>query len=189
MLSHDTHIFVVHCQFIFVCFVLQSVQVGGPASEASLRENHLITNINGESIQGLQHVDVVRLILRGGETCQLSVTDLSNTTIRVGSKRKTVGSRVLSRKLRSRSRNSSTEDSGRSSGPRKSKIYKLRKPSIRRTSSLKRASRKSVVNQSGYENLKHHDEPGGSTAPAAASPPSPNSQASRPGKCLYLFRR
>lgn len=157
------------------------MEVGGAAAAASLSENHLITHINGESIQGLQHVDVVRLILRGGETCQLTVTDLSNTTIRLGTKRKTVGSRVLSRKLRSRSRNSSTEDAGRSTS-RRSKIYKLRKPSIRRTSSLKKAGRKSVVTPPTICDKHHEVDACSNAASTATSPPSPNSQASRPGK-------
>lgn len=122
-------------------------------------------------------MDIVTLIIRGGETCQLAVTDLSNTTIRLGSKRKHVGSRVLSRKLRARSRNNSSEDSGRCSGVRKSKIYRLRKPSIRRSSSLKRANRKSIVNQSSSNN---EDPGGGNNGSATTSPPSPNSQASRP---------
>ena len=86
-----------------------------------LKENDLITRVNNEAIQGYQHVDVVQLILRSGETVKLNVTDMERTSIRTGSRRKTVGNRVQSRKLRhqnsGRSRNSSVEDGrGSSSG-------------------------------------------------------------------------
>lgn len=153
-----------------------------------MKERDLVTHVNGEPIQGLQHVDVIRLISQT-ETVRLSVMDLSNTSIRTGSKRKTLGSRVLARKLRSRSRNSSTEDSGRiSSNSKKSALYKkLRKTSLRRSSSLKRASHKSGVHMPGasYENRRGGLEEA-STSPSS-SPNQANSHMPRPGK-RFQFR-
>jgi len=161
--------------------LIEKVNRNGPAFEAGLKERDLVTHVNGEPIQGLQHVDVIRLISQT-ETVRLSVMDLSNTSIRTGSKRKTLGSRVLARKLRSRSRNSSTEDSGRiSSNSKKSALYKkLRKTSLRRSSSLKRASHKSGVHMPGasYENRRGGLEEA-STSPSS-SPNQANSHMPRP---------
>lgn len=58
-----------HCSAIS-CFILtysllpQHVEAGGPAQEAGLREGDLITEVNGESVQGLVHTEVVELILK-----------------------------------------------------------------------------------------------------------------------------
>lgn len=42
--------------------LLQSVDMGGPAWEAGLRTGYLVTHINGESITGLQHVQVMTIM-------------------------------------------------------------------------------------------------------------------------------
>lgn len=164
--------------------------------DVGLKENDLITHVNDESVQGLQHVDVVRLILRGGETVKLTVTDLSSTSIRTGSKRKSIGSRVQSRKLRARSRNSSVEDTRpASTTSRRSAIFrKLRKPSLRRSSSLKRATIKSqlyVAAASNYTsdnrrlNATTDDNSNKPTSPTNSAPSSPNTHVSKSG--AYKF--
>ncbi|XP_057299989.1 microtubule-associated serine/threonine-protein kinase 2-like isoform X2 [Hydractinia symbiolongicarpus] len=150
--------------------LVESVDKYGPAYEAGLKENDLITHVNGESTQGLQHVDLVRLIMQGGEVVKLTVTELSNTSIRTGTKRKQVGSRILSRKPRSRSRtNSSAEERSNS---RKSAIYKRIKKPLRRNSSVKRSSKKSAL-AATYQSANN----GGA---ANSSPNSPSSHISRP---------
>lgn len=40
---------------------------GGPAQEAGLSAGDLITHVNGESVHGLVHTEVVELILKVGE--------------------------------------------------------------------------------------------------------------------------
>lgn len=44
--------------------VPQSVEDGSPAQEAGLRAGDLITHVNGESVLGLVHMDVVELLLK-----------------------------------------------------------------------------------------------------------------------------
>lgn len=40
------------------------VEDGGPAQEAGLSAGDLITHVNGESVHGLVHTEVVELILK-----------------------------------------------------------------------------------------------------------------------------
>lgn len=42
----------------------QCVEEGSPAHEAGLRAGDLITHVNGESVQGLVHTEVVELLLK-----------------------------------------------------------------------------------------------------------------------------
>lgn len=40
------------------------MEEGSPAHEAGLRAGDLITHVNGESVQGLVHTEVVELLLK-----------------------------------------------------------------------------------------------------------------------------
>lgn len=65
-----------------------SVEDGSPAHEAGLRAGDLITHVNGESVLGLVHMDVVELLLKSGTKVSLRTTPLENTSIKIGPARK-----------------------------------------------------------------------------------------------------
>nr|XP_033810819.1 microtubule-associated serine/threonine-protein kinase 3 isoform X2 [Geotrypetes seraphini] len=65
-----------------------SVEEGSPAHEAGLRTGDLITHVNGESVLGLVHMDVVELLLKSGNKVALRTTPLENTSIKIGPARK-----------------------------------------------------------------------------------------------------
>uniref|UniRef100_A0A8C4YRN3 non-specific serine/threonine protein kinase n=1 Tax=Gopherus evgoodei TaxID=1825980 RepID=A0A8C4YRN3_9SAUR len=77
----DTDVYAVH-------HMVWHVEEGGPASEAGLREGDLITHVNGESVHGLVHTEVVELILKSGNKVSISTSPFENTSIKVGPARK-----------------------------------------------------------------------------------------------------
>ncbi|XP_015234878.1 PREDICTED: microtubule-associated serine/threonine-protein kinase 1 isoform X2 [Cyprinodon variegatus] len=64
------------------------VEDGGPAQEAGLKAGDLITHVNGESVHGLVHTEVVELILKSGNKVTVTTTPFENTSIKVGPARK-----------------------------------------------------------------------------------------------------
>ncbi|RLV90661.1 hypothetical protein DV515_00014362 [Chloebia gouldiae] len=86
-------------------FGLQSVEEGSPAQEAGLRAGDLITHVNGESVLGLVHRDVVELLLKSGNKVALRTTALENTSIKIGPARKNSSkTRMARRSKKSRKR-------------------------------------------------------------------------------------
>ncbi|XP_078187718.1 microtubule-associated serine/threonine-protein kinase 2 isoform X13 [Callithrix jacchus] len=77
----DSDVYTVH-------HMVWHVEDGGPASEAGLRQGDLITHVNGETVHGLVHTEVVELILKSGNKVAISTTPLENTSIKVGPARK-----------------------------------------------------------------------------------------------------
>ncbi|XP_062306324.1 microtubule-associated serine/threonine-protein kinase 3-like isoform X2 [Osmerus eperlanus] len=77
----DSDVFSVH-------HMVLSVEDGSPAHEAGLRAGDLITHVNGESVQGLVHTDMIELLLKSGNKVSLQTTALENTSIKVGPARK-----------------------------------------------------------------------------------------------------
>uniref|UniRef100_A0AAY4C389 non-specific serine/threonine protein kinase n=1 Tax=Denticeps clupeoides TaxID=299321 RepID=A0AAY4C389_9TELE len=64
------------------------VECGGPAQEAGLCAGDLITHVNGESVHGLVHTEVVELILKSGNKVTVTTTPFENTSIKIGPARK-----------------------------------------------------------------------------------------------------
>ncbi|XP_056262560.1 microtubule-associated serine/threonine-protein kinase 1-like isoform X2 [Pseudoliparis swirei] len=64
------------------------VEDGGPAQEGGLSAGDLITHVNGESVHGLVHTEVVELILKSGSKVTVTTTPFENTSIKVGPARK-----------------------------------------------------------------------------------------------------
>ncbi|XP_065657460.1 microtubule-associated serine/threonine-protein kinase 3 isoform X22 [Hydra vulgaris] len=162
--------------------LVESVEEGSPAYEAGLRVNDLVTHINNESIQGLQHVEVVRLILQGGETISLSVTELDKTSIRTGRKRKSIGNRVITRpRSQSRSRINLTDETNRLTSKRSPLFRRIRRNPVRKTSSIKR------VNKKGSFRVNAQTSENDSASSSTPSSISPNSMTSRPAFLHCVF--
>lgn len=84
-----------------------SVEDGSPAHEAGLRGGDLITHVNGESVLGLVHMDVVELLLKSGTKVSLRTTPLENTSIKMGpARRSSCKGRMARRTKKSRKRES-----------------------------------------------------------------------------------
>jgi microtubule-associated serine/threonine kinase len=67
----------------------QAVERNSPAMDAGLCAGDLITHVNGTSVQGLLHIELVRLILTGGSSVTLCTVPLANTSIRIGTRKLT----------------------------------------------------------------------------------------------------
>ncbi|OBS76585.1 hypothetical protein A6R68_16956 [Neotoma lepida] len=142
----DSDVYTVH-------HVVWSVEEGSPAQEAGLRAGDLITHINGESVLGLVHMDVVELLLKSGNKISLRTTALENTSIKVGPARKNVAKGRMARRSK-RSRRRETQDR------RKSLFKRISKPS-------------SVLHTS-------HTASPPSVSPSSSSPASPATGHTRP---------
>ncbi|XP_061739363.1 microtubule-associated serine/threonine-protein kinase 3-like isoform X12 [Nerophis ophidion] len=78
----DSDVYTVH-------HMVSSVDEGSPAYQAGLRTGDLITHVNGESVQGLVHTEMIELLLKSGSKAALQTIALENTSIKVGPARKT----------------------------------------------------------------------------------------------------
>ncbi|XP_011484457.1 microtubule-associated serine/threonine-protein kinase 3 isoform X2 [Oryzias latipes] len=103
----DTNVYTVHHM---VC----SVEDGSPAHEAGVRTGDLITHVNGESVQGLLHTEVVELLLKSGNKVTLQTTALENTSIKVGPARKASYKAKMARRCK-KSKKKDGQDSRRRS--------------------------------------------------------------------------
>ncbi|XP_078524398.1 microtubule-associated serine/threonine-protein kinase 3 isoform X3 [Lissotriton helveticus] len=94
----DSDVYTVH-------HMVWSVEEGSPAHKAGLRAGDLITHVNGESVLGLVHMDVVELLLKSGNKVALRTTPLENTSIKIGPARKNSSKgRMARRSKKSRKR-------------------------------------------------------------------------------------
>ncbi|KAJ8408356.1 hypothetical protein AAFF_G00257700 [Aldrovandia affinis] len=103
----DSDVYTVH-------HMVWSVEESGPAHEAGLRAGDLITHVNGESVQGLVHTEVVELLLKSGNKVALQTTALENTSIKIGPARKTSCKGKMARRSK-KSKKRDNQDSRRRS--------------------------------------------------------------------------
>ncbi|KAG9350761.1 hypothetical protein JZ751_024650 [Albula glossodonta] len=103
----DSDVYTVH-------HMVWSVEESGPAHEAGLRAGDLITHVNGESVQGLVHTEVVELLLKSGNKVALQTTALENTSIKIGPARKTSCKGKMARRSK-KSKRRDNQDSRRRS--------------------------------------------------------------------------
>ncbi|XP_077062432.1 microtubule-associated serine/threonine-protein kinase 2 isoform X6 [Siphateles boraxobius] len=71
-----------------VYHMVWNVEDGGPAHMAGLKAGDLITHVNGETVHGLLHTEVVELLLKSGSKVAISTTPFENTSIKTGPARR-----------------------------------------------------------------------------------------------------
>uniref|UniRef100_A0A3Q1IPG7 non-specific serine/threonine protein kinase n=1 Tax=Anabas testudineus TaxID=64144 RepID=A0A3Q1IPG7_ANATE len=159
----DSDVYTVH-------HMVSSVEEGSPAYQAGLRTGDLITHVNGESVQGLVHPEMIELLLKSGSKVALQTIALENTSIKVGPARKTKHKGKMARR---------------------SKKSKKRDNYDRRRSILKKLSKQSTVMHSSrsFSSGLHHSvssseslpgSPTHSLSPGPSTPcrsPAPDHQA------------
>uniref|UniRef100_A0A8C4IMU1 non-specific serine/threonine protein kinase n=1 Tax=Dicentrarchus labrax TaxID=13489 RepID=A0A8C4IMU1_DICLA len=159
----DSDVYTVH-------HMVSSVEEGSPAHQAGLCTGDLITHVNGESVQGLVHPEMIELLLKSGSKVALQTIALENTSIKVGPARKTKHKGKMARR---------------------SKKSKRRDNYDRRRSILKKLSKQSTVMHSSrsFSSGLHHSvssseslpgSPTHSLSPGPSTPcrsPAPDHQA------------
>ncbi|KAM8875610.1 microtubule-associated serine/threonine-protein kinase 3 isoform 3-T3 [Spinachia spinachia] len=159
----DSDVYTVH-------HMVSSVEESSPAHQAGLRTGDLITHVNGESVQGLVHPEMMELLLKNGTKVALQTIALENTSIKVGPARKTKHKGKMARR---------------------SKKSKRRDNYDRRRSILKKLSKQSTVMHSSrsFNSGLHHSvssseslpgSPTHSLSPGPSTPcrsPAPDHQA------------
>ncbi|XP_016409545.1 microtubule-associated serine/threonine-protein kinase 1 [Sinocyclocheilus rhinocerous] len=113
----DSNVYSVH-------HMVWHVECGGPAQEAGLCADDLITHVNGESVHGLVHTEVVELILKSGSKVTVTTTPFENTSIKIGPARKL----SYKAKMARRNKKSAAKD-GQESKKRSSLFRKITKQS------------------------------------------------------------
>uniref|UniRef100_A0A672QIQ0 non-specific serine/threonine protein kinase n=1 Tax=Sinocyclocheilus grahami TaxID=75366 RepID=A0A672QIQ0_SINGR len=113
----DSNVYSVH-------HMVWHVECGGPAQEAGLCAGDLITHVNGESVHGLVHTEVVELILKSDSKVTVTTTPFENTSIKIGPARKL----SYRAKMARRNKKSAAKD-GQESKKRSSLFRKITKQS------------------------------------------------------------
>ncbi|KAL0859640.1 hypothetical protein ABMA27_010764 [Loxostege sticticalis] len=100
---HTVRVYYGDTDYYTMHHLVSAVSEQGAAWAAGLRAGDLITQLNGESVQGLLHTQVLRLLLAAPHAT-LRATPLDQTTIQAGGRRRTGGGRRASAPPRPRPR-------------------------------------------------------------------------------------
>ncbi len=107
---------------------IMAVDEGCSAYEAGLRPGDLLTHVNGESVIGLYHTQVLQLLLSGPELVSVRATPLDETSIKSGGRKREPGQSKFAKRTNYRPKN------------KKNACEKKRKASLFRKISNKMAS-------------------------------------------------
>ncbi|KAM6938731.1 microtubule-associated serine/threonine-protein kinase 3 isoform 2-T2 [Lycodopsis pacificus] len=160
----DSDVYTVH-------HMVSSVEEGSPAHQAGLRTGDLITHVNGESVQGLVHPEMIELLLKSGSKVALQTIALENTSIKVGPARKTKHKGKMARR---------------------SKKSKRRDNYDRRRSILKKLSKQSTVMHSSrsFNSGLHHSVSSSESLPGSPThslSPGPSTPCRSPAPDHQVF--
>ncbi|CAH2987155.1 unnamed protein product [Chilo suppressalis] len=100
---HTVRVYYGDTDYYTMHHLVSAVSEQGAAWAAGLRAGDLITQLNGESVQGLLHTQVLRLLLAAPHAT-VRATPLDQTTIQAGGRRRTGGGRRASAPPRPRPR-------------------------------------------------------------------------------------
>ncbi|KOC68176.1 Microtubule-associated serine/threonine-protein kinase 2 [Habropoda laboriosa] len=126
---HTIRVYYGDSDFYTMHHLVMAVDQSSPAFEAGLRPGDLITHINGEPVQGLYHIQVLQLMLSGGDHVTLRSTPLENTSIKTGGRRRDLAQSKMARRTLHKQRKQKRDHSD-----------KKRKTSLFKRISSKRAS-------------------------------------------------
>uniref|UniRef100_A0A671PRJ8 non-specific serine/threonine protein kinase n=1 Tax=Sinocyclocheilus anshuiensis TaxID=1608454 RepID=A0A671PRJ8_9TELE len=153
--------------------MVSGVEESSPAHEAGLRAGDLITHVNGESVQGLVHTEMMELLLKSGNQVTLQTIALEDTSIKIGPARK----RSCKGKMACRNKRSKWKDS-----QDRSIIRKLSKQSTVMHSSRSFSSglHHSVSSSESLPGSPTHSLSSGPTTPCRSPVPDHTADASLP---------
>uniref|UniRef100_A0A671NNS1 non-specific serine/threonine protein kinase n=1 Tax=Sinocyclocheilus anshuiensis TaxID=1608454 RepID=A0A671NNS1_9TELE len=155
--------------------MVSGVEESSPAHEAGLRAGDLITHVNGESVQGLVHTEMMELLLKSGNQVALQTIALEDTSIKIGPARK----RSCKGKMARRSKRSKWKDS---QDRRRSVLKKLSKQStvMHSSRSFSSSLHHSVSSSESLPGSPTHSLSSGPTTPCRSPVPDHTADASLP---------